>query len=73
MIPETDFPDIRNKCAIHSLNGSCMIIPREGDLIRLYLQLTDTDAVIGGRVDKNKISPEKLLAVSTRRLTSVNS
>ena len=27
-IPETDFPDIRNKSAIHSSNGSCMVIPR---------------------------------------------
>lgn len=27
-IPETDFPDIRNRCAIHSRNGSCMVIPR---------------------------------------------
>jgi len=31
MVPsaETDFPDYRNKAAIHSDNGSCMIIPRE--------------------------------------------
>ena len=35
MVPDTDFPDIRCKCAIHSNNGSCMIVPREGDKVRL--------------------------------------
>lgn len=66
MIPDTDFPDIRNRCAIHSNNGSCMIIPREGDKVRLYIQLAESDAVdsITGRVDKAKIGPHKLLEVS---------
>ena len=27
-VPATDFPDIRNKSAVHSDNGSCMVIPR---------------------------------------------
>lgn len=66
MIPETDFPDIRNRCAIHSNNGSCMIIPREGDKVRLYIQLGNKAAVdsTSGRVDKNKMGPHKLLDVS---------
>jgi len=34
-IPETDFPDIRNRTAIHSDNGSCMVIPREGDTVSI--------------------------------------
>jgi phenol 2-monooxygenase (NADPH) len=65
MVPETDFPDIRYRCAIHSHNGSCMIIPREGDLIRLYIQLSDKDVLdpSTGRVDRNKMSPEILLEV----------
>lgn len=29
MVAETDFPDIRRRCAIHSPAGSIMIIPRE--------------------------------------------
>ena len=69
MIPETDFPDIRNRCAIHSDTGSCMVIPREGDRVRLYIQLTDTDVVDGatGRVDKNRVrGPEQLLEVARR-------
>jgi phenol 2-monooxygenase len=70
MLPETDFPDIRNRCAIHSHNGSCMIIPREGDLIRLYIQLSDKDVLdpSTGRVNRNKIGPEKLLEVARKSL-----
>ena len=62
-IPDTNFPDIRNKCAIHSNNGSCLVIPREGDKVRLYMQLTEADVVTNGRVDKSKVDPQKLLAV----------
>jgi phenol 2-monooxygenase len=48
-VADTDFPDIRKRCAIHSSAGSVMIIPREriatGDyLTRLYVQVTD-DAI----------------------------
>lgn len=38
--PQTDFPDIRRKCTIHSSYGSIVIIPREGgSLVRFYVQL----------------------------------
>ncbi|KAI0058857.1 hypothetical protein BV25DRAFT_1908962 [Artomyces pyxidatus] len=70
MVPSegTNFPDIRNRTAIHSLNGSCMIIPREDDKIRLYLQLTGTDAVdpITGRADLSKWGPERLMEVAKK-------
>jgi phenol 2-monooxygenase len=67
MIPDTNFPDIRNKSAVHSNNGSCMVIPREGDRVRLYIQLSDKDVIdqTTGRVDKNKIGPDDLLEVKT--------
>ncbi|KAI5295836.1 hypothetical protein KEM52_000068 [Ascosphaera acerosa] len=42
----TDFPDIRTKCTIHSAAGSIMVIPRENNLVRLYIQIassTDPD------------------------------
>lgn len=63
---KTDFPDTRNKSAIHSANGSCMIIPREGDKIRIYIQLSDTDAVdpATGRIDLGRYGPERLLEVA---------
>ncbi|KAK9241474.1 FAD-binding monooxygenase, partial [Lipomyces tetrasporus] len=42
-VPITNFPDIRNRCAIHSADcGSIMIIPRENGLVRLYIQLRET-------------------------------
>lgn len=65
MIPDTDFPDIRNRCAIHSNNGSCMIIPREGDKVRLYIQLDGKEGFDSGngRIDKTKMEPHKLLEV----------
>ncbi|EGN91817.1 hypothetical protein SERLA73DRAFT_118141 [Serpula lacrymans var. lacrymans S7.3] len=68
MIPITDFPDIRNRTAIHSVNGSCMIIPREGDKVRLYIQLSDKDVVdpATGRIDKSRMNPEKLLEVARK-------
>ena len=45
-VAETDFPDFRRRCAIHSDKGSVMIIPREkiatGEyLTRLYVHVQD--------------------------------
>ncbi|KAN0088187.1 FAD binding domain containing protein [Tylopilus felleus] len=63
MVPETDFPDIRNKSLIHSKNGSCLLVPREADRIRIYMQLADKDVLNPdtGRVDKTKMGPKQLL------------
>jgi phenol 2-monooxygenase (NADPH) len=65
MVPDTDFPDIRNRCVIHSNHGSCMVIPREGDIVRLYIQLEGKDMVdaAGRRIDKNMMEPLTLLEV----------
>lgn len=72
MVPDTDFPDIRNKCAIHSTNGACMIIPREGDKVRLYIQLGSNDGVgSNGRVNKGHIGPDYLLNVLCPGTSSV--
>jgi phenol 2-monooxygenase len=45
-----------------------MIIPREGDKIRVYIQLSDTDAVdpATGRIDLGRYGPERLLDVAKR-------
>ncbi|KAH7890913.1 FAD binding domain-containing protein [Phlebopus sp. FC_14] len=66
MVPDSDFPDIRNKCLIHSNNGSCLIVPREADRIRIYMQIPDADVINPetGRVDKDRMGPEKLLEVA---------
>lgn len=45
-VVQTDFPDIKMKCTIHSDHGSIMVIPRENNLVRLYIQIassTDKD------------------------------
>ena len=65
ILPETDFPDIRNRSAIHSHSGACMIIPREDDLVRLYIQLSEKEVLdpCTGRVDRSKMGPQKLLEV----------
>ena len=65
MVPETNFPDIRNVAIIHSTDGSCMIIPHEGELVRIYTQLPDSDVVgpFTGRVDKSKMTPQQVLSV----------
>ncbi|KPI38063.1 Phenol 2-monooxygenase [Cyphellophora attinorum] len=42
----TNFPDIKMKCTIHSDHGSIMVIPREDNMVRLYIQIassTDPD------------------------------
>lgn len=49
LVVDTDFPDIRRRCAIHSPAGSVMVIPREristGDyLTRLYVQVPELEA-----------------------------
>ena len=66
MIPDTNFPDIRNRTVIHSADsGSCMIIPREDDKVRLYVQLLDQDVVCPstGRIDKARMNPERIIEV----------
>jgi phenol 2-monooxygenase len=66
VMPHTDFPDIRNKALVHSNHGSILLIPREQDRIRIYVQLEDKDVVnpATDRVDKEKMGPEQILAVS---------
>ncbi|OJA16626.1 hypothetical protein AZE42_06001 [Rhizopogon vesiculosus] len=72
IIADTDFPDIHNGSVIHSTSGSRLIIPREGDIVRFYIQLSDSDVLdpITGRVDKNRMSAEKLLEVFGQRVAS---
>lgn len=52
VVYDTDFPDIRTKCAIQSHDGgSILLIPREGGyLIRLYVDLGTVAEDDGGTV-----------------------
>lgn len=48
------------RCAIHSAhNGSMMVIPRENDLVRLYIQIAQPEK--GKRPNRAEVTPEKLL------------
>ncbi|KAJ6014447.1 hypothetical protein N7540_009038 [Penicillium herquei] len=76
LIVDTDFPDIRRRCAIHSPAGSVMVIPREriatGDyLTRLYVQVpgdvdpdsedgSDTSPVEDARSRRSKVTQETI-------------
>ena len=52
----TDFPDVRTKSAIHSSNGSILLIPREGgQLFRLYVDLGEVAEDDGGKVRQTSL------------------
>lgn len=77
IVPITNLPDIRKRCAIHSVSdGSIMIIPREGDIVRFYIQLKETpqepeEGSLAGtqsRVDRSKITPESILETARKIL-----
>ncbi|KHL01443.1 FAD-binding monooxygenase [Sinomonas humi] len=57
----TDFPDIREKCAIQAESGSILLIPREGGhLFRMYVDLGEVAADDNGAVRKTTI--EQIIA-----------
>lgn len=68
IIPITDFPDIRQRCAIHSANvGSMMVIPRENKLVRLYIQLQSTNhQKNSAKADRSWITPGIILTSAQR-------
>lgn len=69
IVPITNFPDIRMRCAIHSASsGSVMVIPRENKLVRLYIQLTTTEKIGegGAKADRSKINPQIILESAQR-------
>ncbi|GIC91746.1 putative phenol 2-monooxygenase [Aspergillus udagawae] len=43
MVPITNFPDIRRVCTVATEHGTLLIIPRERQLVRLYLPLQAVD------------------------------
>lgn len=57
VLADTNFPDIRKKCAIQSGDGGNILhIPREGNyLFRMYVDLGEVDENDGGNVRKTPI------------------
>ncbi|KAI1624577.1 phenol 2-monooxygenase [Exophiala viscosa] len=72
IVPRTNFPDVRISCVIHSArHGSIMTLPREGRLIRCYVQLAET----GGeedRFDDKKVSFEDILTKAQKIISPYN-
>ncbi|KDQ19531.1 hypothetical protein BOTBODRAFT_28107 [Botryobasidium botryosum FD-172 SS1] len=65
-VPETDFPDIRTFSSVNSPNGSFIIVPREGNLVRIYVQLTEVDVDQTGRLDRSKFTAEDIMKVAQK-------
>jgi phenol 2-monooxygenase len=65
--PDTDFPDIRHINVINARDSRCMIIPREKNLIRFYVQLDD---MVGEKatVSKDDFTWEQIFAVGQAAL-----
>ncbi|GAB7331430.1 hypothetical protein MBLNU13_g02848t1 [Cladosporium sp. NU13] len=59
IVPLTDLPDICQSCAIHSNDGSIMTVPREERLVRVYVQLAETESEEG--FDGDAFKPEKMV------------
>lgn len=66
--PVTDFPDIRSKCLIHSLDGTCGTVPREDDMVRMYIQLSEGDIAMSadGKLDTTELTPEGLFEIAQK-------
>ncbi|KDQ13597.1 hypothetical protein BOTBODRAFT_33319 [Botryobasidium botryosum FD-172 SS1] len=63
-VPESDFLDLRLSCAIHTKHGNCMIVPREKDMIRVYVHLEDVNVGDSGRLDGPQLGPDDILEVA---------
>ncbi|KAK3312221.1 FAD binding domain-containing protein [Apodospora peruviana] len=79
IVPITDFPDIRKRCSIHSASeGSMMVIPREGVVVRFYIQLkgdveyqeqpgtANSSVPAARRIDRSKITADMILERAQR-------
>ncbi len=65
--PAANFPDWRKICTINAANTTILLIPREQDKLRLYLDLGLENGVLDavtGRVASENIDAKKLLEVS---------
>ncbi|KAE8140144.1 FAD binding domain-containing protein [Aspergillus pseudotamarii] len=69
IVPDTDFPDIRRACAIQSGDGgSMMVVPRENNLVRFYLQMNGGEGRSPNGPDKSEGSLEDLIDMAERAL-----
>ncbi|EIM82041.1 uncharacterized protein STEHIDRAFT_103548 [Stereum hirsutum FP-91666 SS1] len=65
--PESNFPDWRNTCTVNAANTTILMIPREQDMVRLYVELGLEDGLLdtaSGRIAVGKIGPERILEIT---------
>ncbi|PWY66416.1 phenol 2-monooxygenase [Aspergillus heteromorphus CBS 117.55] len=58
MVPITDFPDIRRTTSLDSRNGHLLIIPREGNVVRLYVPLQEDE--VSATFDRSAVTLDTL-------------
>ncbi|CAE6477828.1 unnamed protein product [Rhizoctonia solani] len=60
----TDFPDVRALTVVDNNGRHAVLIPRENDMVRLTVQITDSDVSVDaatGRIDRTKIGVDKII------------
>ncbi|KAK7434242.1 hypothetical protein VKT23_020292 [Stygiomarasmius scandens] len=68
-VPDTNFPDIRATSQVHSSTGFCLIVPREDDMVRLYIPLDETAQYRDPetkKVNVDAVNPDDLLDIARR-------
>ncbi|KAI0628051.1 FAD binding domain-containing protein [Trametes polyzona] len=61
--PDTDYPDLRNFAVVQSHHGSALLVPRERDLFRLYIQLEEVDLFDEetGKLVRSRVTPSIIM------------
>ncbi|KZV63892.1 hypothetical protein PENSPDRAFT_640249 [Peniophora sp. CONT] len=70
--PESNFPDWRNITTIDGDGVNILLIPREGNQVRLYIELGSEEGFVNqqtGRVDLSRCSAEQLLSIAKKVFT----
>ncbi|KAJ5578334.1 uncharacterized protein N7459_007298 [Penicillium hispanicum] len=62
VIPISNFPDIRRLATITNAGGTILVIPRERNLVRLYVPVQVVDTAANGRFDRSSITPDMIRA-----------
>ncbi|KAF5334575.1 hypothetical protein D9758_018362 [Tetrapyrgos nigripes] len=68
-VPDTNFPDIRATSQVHSDTGFCLIVPREDDMVRLYIPLDEHSQYVNTETKKvniDSVNPDDLLKIAKR-------
>lgn len=56
------------------MNGACGTVPREDDMVRMYIQMSEGDISMNadGKLDKTQITPEHLFEVAQKSFKPYN-